>query len=81
MYPFSTLWKHEKTLRFSDVFTGQRKGTLLTNGLIPLELMAAVVLNIILFAKIVNNWKSLTIFEKSSILNVQLGSEYESDVR
>ena len=33
MHPFSTPWKHQKTLRFSDVFRGQRKGALGTNGL------------------------------------------------
>ena len=32
MHPFSTLWKHQKTLRFSDAFKGQRKGALGTNG-------------------------------------------------
>ena len=30
--------KHEKTVRFSDVFGGKRKGTLGTNGLIQLFL-------------------------------------------
>ena len=34
MHPFSTLWKHQKVLRFSDVFRGYRKGALGTNGLI-----------------------------------------------
>ena len=34
MHPFSTPWKHQKTLRFSDVFWGLRKGALETNGLI-----------------------------------------------
>ena len=33
MYPFSTHWKHQKTLPFSDVFMGWRKGALGTNGL------------------------------------------------
>ena len=33
MHPFSTPWKHEKTVRFSDVFREQRKGALGTNGL------------------------------------------------
>ena len=33
MHPFSTPWKHQKTLRFSDVFRRQRKGALGTNGL------------------------------------------------
>ena len=33
MHPFSTAWKHQKTLRFSDVFRGQRKSALGTNGL------------------------------------------------
>ena len=26
MHPFSTPWKHQKTLRFSDVFNGVQKG-------------------------------------------------------
>ena len=33
MYPFSTSWKHLKTLQFSDVFRGYRKSALGTNGL------------------------------------------------
>ena len=33
-----------------------------------------------LFAKIINNWKPLTIFTKSSILDVRLGSEYASEL-
>ena len=33
MHPFSTPWKSKKTLRFSDVFRGDRKGALGTNGL------------------------------------------------
>ena len=33
MHPFSVPWKYQKTLRFSDVFRGQRKGALGTNGL------------------------------------------------
>ena len=33
MHPFSTPWKHQKTLRFSDAFMGWRKGALGTNGL------------------------------------------------
>ena len=33
MYPFSITWKHQKTLRFSDIFRDQRKGGLGTNGL------------------------------------------------
>ena len=32
-HPFSTPWKDQKTLRFSDVLKGQRKGTLGTIGL------------------------------------------------
>ena len=31
-YPFLTPGKHQKTLRFSDVFKGYRKGALGTNG-------------------------------------------------
>ena len=34
MYPFSTPWKHKKTVKYSDVFKGLRKGALGTNGLI-----------------------------------------------
>ena len=33
MHPLFTSRKHQKTLRVSDVFRGQRKGTLGTNGL------------------------------------------------
>ena len=33
MHPFSIIWKHQKILRFSDVFRGQRKCALGTNGL------------------------------------------------
>ena len=33
MHPFSIPWKHQKTVRFSDVFRGWRKGALGTNGL------------------------------------------------
>ena len=33
MYLFSTHWKHEKTVRFSDVFSGYRKSALETSGL------------------------------------------------
>ena len=36
MNPFSAPWKYQKTLRFSDVFRGQGKGALGTNGLIHL---------------------------------------------
>ena len=32
-----------------------------------------------LFAKIANDWEPLTIFVKSSILDVRLGSEYASE--
>ena len=34
MHHFSTPWKHQKTLRFSDVFRRLREGALGTNGLI-----------------------------------------------
>ena len=34
MHPSSTPWKHQKTLRFFDVFRGQRKGAWRTIGLI-----------------------------------------------
>ena len=33
MHPFSTPRKHQKTLRFFDVYRGLRKGALGTNGL------------------------------------------------
>ena len=33
MYPISTPFKYQKTLRFSDVFRGKRKVPLGTNGL------------------------------------------------
>ena len=33
MHPFSTPWKHQKTVTFFDVFRGQKKGELGTNGL------------------------------------------------
>ena len=36
MHPFSTLLKYQKTLRFSDVFRGYKKGALCMNGLINL---------------------------------------------
>ena len=33
MHPFSTPWKHMKTLQFSDIFRGYRKGAYGMNGL------------------------------------------------
>ena len=39
MHPFSIPWKNQKTLRFSDVFRGFRKGALGTNGLMANEMM------------------------------------------
>ena len=33
IHPFSTPWKHQKSLRFSDVFRSQRMAVLGTNGL------------------------------------------------
>ena len=33
MHPFSTPWKNQKTVRFTDVFRGYRKRILGTNGL------------------------------------------------
>ena len=33
MHPFSTPLKHQKTVWFSDVFRGLKKGALETNGL------------------------------------------------
>ena len=38
MHPFSTPWKHQKTLRFSDIFRGQKKGALGTNGLMDYQI-------------------------------------------
>ena len=35
MHPFSNPWKYQKTLQFSDVFRGYRKGVLGANGLNP----------------------------------------------
>ena len=37
MYLFSIPWKHQKTVRFSDVFRGSKKGELGTNGLIKIQ--------------------------------------------
>ena len=34
IHPFCTSWKHQKTVRFSDVFREYRKGALGKNGLI-----------------------------------------------
>ena len=34
MQPFTTPWKYQKIFRFSNVFRGQRKDALGTNGLI-----------------------------------------------
>ena len=39
MYPFSNPWKHQKTARFSDIFRGERKGALGTNGLISINIL------------------------------------------
>ena len=39
MHPFSTPWKHQKTLRFSDVLRRQRKDALGTNGLTDVVVM------------------------------------------
>ena len=40
MHPFSTSWNHQKTLRFSNVLRGYRKGALETNGLLtPLKIL------------------------------------------
>ena len=33
MHPFSSSWKHQKNVTFSDVFMGERKGAFGTNGL------------------------------------------------
>ena len=45
MHSFSTPWKHQKTVRFSDVFRGWRKGALGTNGLMDELLMPNFWLN------------------------------------
>ena len=39
MHLFSNPWKHQKILRFSDVFRGQRKGALGTKGLMNFWLL------------------------------------------
>ena len=39
MHSFSALWKHQKTVRSSDVFWGWRKGALGTNGLIAYRII------------------------------------------
>ena len=39
MHPFSNPWKHQKTVRFSDVFREARKGALETNGLISILML------------------------------------------
>ena len=46
MHDFSTPWKHQITVRFSDIFRGVGKGVLGTNGLI--QLFKAVCNNAIL---------------------------------
>ena len=42
MHPFSNRWKHQKTVRFSDVFCRWRKGALGKNGLKQLFLILYV---------------------------------------
>ena len=39
MYSFSTLWKHQETVRFSVAFRGQENGALGTNGSMILILL------------------------------------------
>ena len=43
MHPFSTLWKHEKTLPFSDVFRVYKKGALGKNGPIAFMVLFRIV--------------------------------------
>ena len=38
-HPFSIGWKYPKTVRFSDVFRGWRKGAVEKNGLIKLYIL------------------------------------------
>ena len=38
MHSFFTPWKRQKTIKFSDVFSGHRKGALGTNGLMETSL-------------------------------------------
>ena len=51
MHPFSTLRKHQKTSRFSDVFREWRKGVLETNGLInhatPFSILTRFMLHLV----------------------------------
>ena len=42
MHPFSTPWKRQKTLRFSDIFRGYRKDALATTGLKSYRLWSRV---------------------------------------
>ena len=69
MYPFSTSWKHQKTLRFSDVFRGHRKSALGTNGLIFLvnskSLLKSLILNGIYNSK-QNTWNKVKASRKIS---------------
>ena len=52
MHPFSTPWKQQKTVKFSNVFRGYKKGALGTNGLNKL---------------IVHCWSNLLTFHKTQI--------------
>ena len=45
VHPFSTPGKHQKILRFLDVFRGQRKGALGTNGLSLWKYFETIFLN------------------------------------
>ena len=47
MHPFSTPCKHQKTVRFSDVFKGQRKSALGTNALMKKIISKTILYNII----------------------------------
>ena len=45
MHPFSTSRKHQKTVRFFDVFKGKWKGALGTNGLTENVVHGEIILN------------------------------------
>ena len=79
MHPFSSPWKHQKTLRFS-VFRVQKKGALETNGLkVTLNFQAVTCFTdecqlkgafiMELSVKKLHGWKPLTFFAKSLIIN------------
>ena len=52
--------------------------TFLAPGYVEVNSEPSQTSNMDLFAKIINGWKTLTIFAKRSILDIWLGSEYAS---